>query len=408
MKKFVLSCLALWLTAVASHSQTITRILPTTGYHHWEKVEFKTSLKGSAETRWGKEIITTTDGGKTWVKKIAAGVESAESVPPLKKIQLDGRMGSYFLARSPLGDTAYVGTTDDRSPYILLAGRSGKYWKVLNGATYNSVSSFWTDTKSMVIADNYGNIFFSDDKASTFTRVKSGNRNGWPELNEHKGKLYYFDEYPRVDVSHDSGKTWKPHSYIKYNRPVQGVYIENDSVRYIIADKTLMKLQHGTTPGTTIATLNDDKFIKLKQHGTKAITITQRGNLFTLENDKWTKTILDTTIFLTGVAFDGTHIAITTANNKVLFSEDGNTFKTLITPIAGYNAYSASFYKKYLIVELRDARSMKGNDLWIYDMETKKGVTRSLDVGEYEYGTIGFYENYIYGTGGSLHKIDLP
>jgi hypothetical protein len=96
MKKFVLSCLALGLTAVAAHSQSITRILPKTGYHHWEKVEFKTSLRGSAETRWGKEIITTTDGGKTWVKKIATGVESAESVPPIKKNTIGWPQGQLF------------------------------------------------------------------------------------------------------------------------------------------------------------------------------------------------------------------------------------------------------------------------------------------------------------------------
>ncbi|MBA4058369.1 MAG: hypothetical protein C0490_26865, partial [Marivirga sp.] len=189
MKKYTLSFVLLWLAA-AVNGQTIERITPATGYHSWKNIQFTNILKGFAETESGK-TFTTTDGGNSWAEN-AGNAKSVEKIPPLKKISLDRWMENDFLALSKISDTMYVGRTYTHNPYIILAGGSGKYWKALNGATYNSVSALWADTKAMTLADNYGNVFYSDDNGRSFTKTKAGDYICWPEIKEHNGSLYYI------------------------------------------------------------------------------------------------------------------------------------------------------------------------------------------------------------------------
>lgn len=404
MKKYTLSFLLLWL-AIAVSGQMVERIAPATGYHSWKNIQFDTILKGVAETESGI-TFSTTDGGKSWKEGKVNEVKNSKEIPPLKTFQLGRWKSRDFVALSQLSDTLYAGRTSRHSPDIVLAGSSGKYWKVLNGATFHSVSSVWTDDKTMTVADNSGNVFYSDDRGQSFTKTKSGDHNCWPELKEHNGSLYYFDGVTRLMVSRDFGKTWHQNNFLRHDQDVAGVYIFNDSVRYFVTGNRLIKAEHNFTVKTDIAILKgDDTFVKLSQHGNKAVAITKRGSLFLYENDHWSKRIIDSTKYFTGVAYDGTKIAITTSDNMVYFSEDGNSFIPLITPLSGYNSYFATFYGKYLILELRDKTSMKGNILFIYNTELKTSVMREIDTSRYGYGTTGFYKNYVFGTLGSVHKI---
>ncbi|MFB6454936.1 hypothetical protein ACE38W_06665 [Chitinophaga sp. Hz27] len=375
-------------------------LVPRPGFYTWKDIWLLSEQEGYALEEKGK-VFRTFDGGKSWEQDISGIV--------FKK---DKSSSNASTLQSAPKETASFETTTN-APMITLANERGENWKLMKGLSNYGLFGIVSIGNSLVITDDYGNVFLSKDQGRSFVQTKEGigmktERNSYPKLKRVNDMLYYFSEVEGIAVSNDGGKKWEE----PYLLPeaiwseISDLEITADGSAFFIMGQSIYQALGDFSHFHSIYDYDWQIWKIGAANGNLVVTAEGGTLLISPDNGKtWQETRIEYKHMLTELKHHNGVTVINTDGDCLYYSTDLITFNKIIFNGAMQSTES-TVYKNYILFDISPYNPALTGELGVYNMDTRELFSGAFDMGDRKLSISYLHENYATSAYGAILKFN--